>query len=321
MTRREFVRAASAATAGLALSGVPRPASAQSDQYAFFALNVQDFSYPEYTALVLEHALNLHESLNIPVDISLTTWMVDLLQSAPIIARRLVTSPVVSLSYHTRAPAPYHVNYDWAGVGSLSSAPQYDLVRAYETHGLDLVNGVPLARPGGYDYYRSLIGRPPVCVGDLAENSTQAAVDTVFSDLGAQMCVVHGRVSNLGERRNGLYTRPEHYDLRLFGYVGQDPRPIVDSAFAAARTAANARGPYFVGIKMHDNDFFAVESAWLTVYQRGSHRPPWNPAIRSALMPYQQMVAMWTLYETTVRYVAARGIPVVNTSGMLTMAR
>jgi len=35
--------------------------------------------------------------------------MVNLLQAAPELARRLVTSPMVSLAYHTRAPLPYIV--------------------------------------------------------------------------------------------------------------------------------------------------------------------------------------------------------------------
>jgi hypothetical protein len=320
MRRRDFLRTAAAATAGLALGG-RHVALAASDTYAFFALNVQDFTYPGHTAALLTRALDLHESLAMPVDVSLTTWMVDLLQGAPDIARRLVTSPVVSLSYHTRPPAPHHVNYDWYGLAGLSPAQQYAVVLAYETRGLDMVNGVPLDRPGGYQYYASLIGRPPISVGDLADNTLQTTADTVLRDLGAQMCVVHGRTSNLGEQRNGLYTRPEHYDLRLFEYVGQDPRPVIDAAFVAARSASEARPPYFVGIKMHDNDFIAEDSAWITVYQRGRRTPPWDITRMSPLLSAEQATAMWTLYETAVRHVAASGIPVFNTTTMLQMAR
>ena len=59
-------------------------------------------------------------ALGVPLDISLTTWMVDLLQQSPDLARRLVTSPMVCLNYHTRPPQPYHVNYDWAGLSALT---------------------------------------------------------------------------------------------------------------------------------------------------------------------------------------------------------
>lgn len=316
MNRRRFLSRSAVAAAGVML-GSGRAGAAPSDVGVMFTLNVQDFTYPDLTAQLLTAALDLHESLGVPFDISLTTWMVDLLQQAPDIARRLVTSPMVCLNYHTRPPQPYHVNYDWAGLSALTHAQQYDFIRNYETHGLNMTTGQPDARPGSYQYYAQLIGHAPTTVGDLAENSIQAAADAVFRDLGTRMCIVHGRATNLGDTRNGLFTRPEHVDYRLFEYVGQDPRPVLEAAFTTARSTSGARAPYMVGIKMHDNDFFAEESAWVTVYQQSRRAPSWDTSRRSPRIPWETTLAMWSLWETLVRYVVSEQIAVVNSTGVL----
>jgi hypothetical protein len=325
-TRRRFLGKTAAAAAGVALGGLAsRPVvhAAASDTYFFFVLNTQDFAYPHYTAALLQRALDLHESLGVPFDVYLTTWMVDLLQRVPELARRLVTSPVVSLAYHTRAPLPYRVNYDWCGLSSMSSADQYSLIRTYESHGLDMTTGMPQDRAGGYEHFARLIGRPPIGVGIAAEAPIQRSVDTVFSDLGAGICVSHGGVSNFGDTRNGLYQRPEHVDLKLFDHDGEDPHAIVGNALAEAPRVEGARAPYFVGVKMHDNDFFAVDSAWLTVYLAAGARrgPPWDLSRRSPLLTAAEMAARWALWEGTVRAVVARGLQVVNLSQMLGMLR
>lgn len=156
-------------------------------------------------------------------------------------------------------------------------------------------------------------------MGDLAENSIQAAADAVFRDLGARMCVVHGRATNLGDSRNGLWTRPEHVDFKLFEYVGQDPRPLLDAAFVTARATREARAPFIVGVKMHDNDFFAQDSAWVTVYQQGRRTPPWDTSRQSPRIPWETTLAMWSLWESLARYVVTQQIAVVNSEGVLRM--
>ncbi|MGE3274794.1 MAG: hypothetical protein AB7O67_06760 [Vicinamibacterales bacterium] len=318
MNRRTFVSRSLAGVAGLALGRLPARAAA-AGPCVFFALNVQDFTYPQYTAVLLDRALDLHESVGVPLDIYLTTWMVDLLQQAPDLARRLVTSPVVSLAYHTRAPLPYRVNYDWYGLSGLSSAAQYDVVMAYETHGLDMSTGQPLDRAGGYAHYAELIGRPPRAVGIAADAPNQAAVDAVFRALGARIAVSNDRQANLGTMRNGLYERPEHVDVKLFERVGESPAAILDQAIAEAPAAPGAVAPYFIGVKMHDNDFFASQSAWTAVYLApGARRgPPWDLSIQADLLSGAEMAARWSLWEGTVREVAARGLPVVNSEGLL----
>ena len=85
----------------------------------------------------------------------------------------------------------------------------------------------------------------------LMERLRTSPVDRVFADLGGRMRVVHGRVVNLGESRDGLYSRPEHVDLKLYEHVGEEPNAILESALTEAHATEGAVAPFFVGVKMH----------------------------------------------------------------------
>jgi len=317
-TRRQFIQTAAAAAAGAFLPGLPVLQAQTAQVYNFFALNTQDFAYPQQSADLVWRVIDLHESLDVPIDISLTTTMVDLYEAQYMdLLRRLFTSHVVCLGYHGRPPLPYHSDFDWLGLAAMSSDQQRSTIYNYETHGLDLVTGQPTLAAGGYAKLASLAGYAPPSVGILVEGATlQASADAVLAQLGAQFGVVHGRAANLGDRRNELYVRPEHYDLKLFQQAGRSATTVLDEAMAAAPAAAGGRAPFVVGIKMHDNDFFAEDSAWTTVYlaKGGRQGPPWNTALTSALLSAGAQQEMWDLYESTVRYAASiRGrVPIAN---------
>ncbi|MSU59125.1 MAG: cadherin repeat domain-containing protein [Pedosphaera sp.] len=272
-----------------------------------FSLNVQDFSYPELSADVIDRAVTLHEAAGVPVDVFLTTTMVDLYQSNyPALLNRLFTSPVVALAYHTRAPVPYRVNYDWAGLQSMTSNQVYNVVTNYETHGLDLITGQPTPAFGGYAKLRTLAGYAPFAVGVASETPLNGPVQTAFNRLGARINVVHGRAVNLTNRTvRGMYEKPEHVDLRLFetNYDGVASAVILSNAFQWARSSNDVAPPYFVGVKMHDNDFFAVDSAWLTVYTNRTPTWPHAYTTRSPLLSTNEMTNLWNRYEQMVRHV------------------
>jgi len=130
------------------------------------------------------------------------------------------------------------------------------------------------------------------------------AVCSAFKALGGTFAVQHGRAVNLGETKCGLTLKPEHVDLKLFEHVGESGGAVLEAAIAEARTVQGATAPYFVGVKMHDNDFFAAQSAWTYVYLDGARRPPWDPSRRAPLKPQAEQDAMWTLYEAAVRRAA-----------------
>jgi len=318
-TRRQFLQATGAAAAGAWLPAIAPRLQAQTSQvYSFFALNTQDFAYPQQSADLVWRVIDLHESLDVPVDISLTTTMVDLYESQFMdLLRRLFTSRVVCLGYHGRPPLPYQTDVDWLGMSAMSSEQQRSTIYNYETYGLDLITGQPTLAAGGYAKLVSLAGYAPPSVGILVEGATlQASADAVLAQLGAQFGVVHGRAANLGDKRNALYVRPEHYDLKLFQQVGRSATTVLDEAVAAAPSVAGGRAPFVVGIKMHDNDFFAENSAWTTVYlAKGARQgPPWNTALKSPLLMAEAQQQMWNLYESTVRYAASirDRVPIAN---------
>lgn len=303
-TRRRFLATSIGSLA--AASWPARRAHAANDTSLLFSLNVQDFAWPELSAQLVFRALDLHEALGIPVDVSLTTTQSDLFwHDFPELFERLRVSALATVCCHVRPPAPYHAICDWLDVAAMTSGEQQALVRRYETHGLDLVTGQPTADDGGYAALVDRLGYAPPCVGIACDAAVQAAADTVFHDLGATFGVVHGRAANLGERRNSLYVRPEHVDLKLFQHVGADAGALIEAAAAEAPTVRGGRAPFVVGVKMHDNDFFAEDSAWVTVYASGNgRRPPWDLSRRSPLLDAAAQAAMWSLYEGAVTHAA-----------------
>ena len=296
------VSAPSSSTTGSV--SLPTPVSA--DKYITFSLNMQDFSYPEKSVDVLRKALDLHEQYQVPVDVFLTGTIAKYYaEHAPDLVERLKTSSMVAVSYHVRPPAPYTNDFDWLGLADMSATEQYNKIMEYETHDIDLVNGTSTSDLGGYQYVKDLIGYAPYAAGVPSSAGLTTAVDKVMLELGAVMDIVHGdKAFNLGEKKSGLWIRPETIDLKLFSYEGANGATAVDEALTAAPSATDAKAPYFVNVKMHDNDFFAEDSAWTTVYlAKGYHRqPPFNLLLKSLLLSDDAQRVMWTRYEEAVKY-------------------
>lgn len=288
-----------------------------SDVYVTFTLNTQDFSYPEKSADVLKRVLDLHEQLAVPLDVYLTTTMVDWYSTErPEVFAQLKNSSVATVSYHIRPPLPYHnLAYDVAGVTKQTGQEQYDTILEYETHGLDLTTGEPTEARGGFAKLTDLLGTPALAVGSAAAPGTGKTLRQVYKDLGATFVVENSGASNLGEKQEDLYVRPQHADIKLFEMIGEDPATIFATAESQARTTSGAKAPYFLNVKMHDNDFFAEDSAWTTVYLGHGARkgPPYDTSYTSELLTDAEAEAVWNQYESTVRYVSESStLPVLN---------
>ncbi|MDX2112107.1 MAG: hypothetical protein SFY80_17900 [Verrucomicrobiota bacterium] len=265
-----------------------------------FSLNWQDRGYPEKSIAELDRLLTYHESARVPVDVFLTTWQTEVLEDyAPQLLGRLLSSSFVNLAYHVRAPKPYANNYVW---GATTTSTTLD---NYESSHLDLVNGTPVTtEPGGYNYLKTLNGGstyPPVIVGANADSTVQQTVHSWFKNNGASMVVLHkenaqgeGLPVNLGDVSTlpagaSIYLRPEHYDWKLIETYEATAGAVynLDDALAAAQSSASVGGesPWFVGIKLHDNDLFAAQSWWTYVYNPAGRPknqwtvPPWVPEV------------------------------------------
>lgn len=293
------------------------------DTVAMFHLNVQEYGYFDQAVEIIERVLALHEELCVPLDVYLTTWMVDGLDGTALLDD-LITSPVVSLSYHTRPPVPYRVDFleggeDWYGLLANDDHDwRYGVIRGYEEHRLALDTGESdTSQVGGFLKLTQLYGRAPYVVGDAAEVPLQAVVDEVFSDLGVTFVIARpDGGSHLGDTRNGVPIKPEAVDAKVFLYTDEDAALDGDACIThddggdvydceIERCAADTEpGACTVAFKMHDNDFIAVDSWWLTVYWR--HVPPWDPTRLAVELDDDAKAAMWTRYEQVVRRAAER---------------
>lgn len=273
--------------------------------YVLFSINVQDFAYPAESAAVLAKIITLHEETGIPVDIYLTDQMAAIFAADyPDLWARLKTSPAVAISYHTRPPRPYASGPDWLGLKDMSPNDLYTTILRYETYAVDPVTGETTDESGGYQGVAELIGYPPYAASALSgDPHVSATAVQVFAELGAQMTLTHGKALNLGDTKNGLPVRPEHVEIKLFEKVGEEATAIFEAALAQAQ--ASTQKPAFIGVKIHDNDFFATQSAWTTVYIQDRRRPPWNPDLKAPLLSPAEQEAVWALYEATVGYAAA----------------
>lgn len=268
---------------------------------ATFTLNIQDFSYPELSASILERLIQTHEQRNLPVEVFLTTTMVDVFpRDYPDLWEQLTSSSVVDLSYHFRPPVPYHnVAAETVSWSSLSWDEAYEIVYAYETHGLDLVTGEPTQEEGSIAKLTSLLGHPPTCVGAAAGAGAAKVVHQVFADLGARCIVDNSSFTNLGEYLETFWVRPQHVDVKLFEQLHTPAEEILVAAKQAATEIPSATTPYFLNVKMHDNDFFAQNSAWTTVYlARGARRdgPPYDTSLKSPLLSAVEQEKVYEAY-------------------------
>ena len=303
-----------------------------------FHWNTQDFLRPDLTAAYYGRLLDLHEQLEVPLDVFLSETMLDKFeQSYPAFLARLKSSAMVCVSSHTRPPKPYHSGSDigsttgynfnnWSGIqgltGNTAGGALYNFILNYETHGLDLASGLPTAASGGFAKMTAAFGYPPIVAATQSDGVHAVAVSNVFKDLGAKMSIRHNVVNNLGDLANFQNVKPEAYEIKLIelfkaGLV-TPAAAAFDSAVAAARVATSGSGaqaryafaPYFMGVKLHDNDLFTDTSAWIQTYTTptGRKTPTWlpytNPNVRT-LLSEPAPEDRFTYYATMLQYAAA----------------
>jgi hypothetical protein len=201
----------------------------------------------------------------------------------------------------------------------MSASDQVSRVLNYESHVTDLITGQPGSATGGFKRLKEITGSHPVIAAFQPDADLHASVSQVFRDLGASMKISHSApYVNLGSASLGLYVRPEHYDLKLFQSPGQNVGSLIEAGFAAAHVTVGAASPYVVGVKMHDNDFFALTSAWSTTYLRGVSSPNWNITTLAGLKSETDMQAQWTLYEAAVAWADSNRsrVSVANARGL-----
>lgn len=320
---------AGAVGCGAPSSGAPTPGVNDdvpvtfTDTVVMFHLNMQEHGHLTEAVDIATKVLDLHEQLAVPLDVYLTTWMVDDLAGTPLF-ERLVASPLVSVNYHTRPPLPYRANFcvdtapceDWYGLHALDEAAQQDEVLAFESAPINLTTGERLSGLGGFAKLTAALGRPPWVAGiESNGEQLQRAVDHAFQGLGATFVTSHAAGGSAeGDQRNGMPIKPEAVDVKMFNTdVALDGDACVaasnDGAALYDCEVARCAGapPCTVAFKMHDNDFLSHDAWWGVVYAKKT--PPWDPSRKTTPYAADDPVGaefQWGRYQQVVQQAAAR---------------
>lgn len=281
--------------------------------YTLFSLNVHDFPFWEESAEAVNHVIDIHEQYDVPVDIYVNDQIFQFyVAEAPELVERLKTSPVVTVGYHLRAPAPYYFDYkknDYLGLNELSDEELYETLLRYEEHKLDLETGGTLEAPGGYQFVKDTIGyAPPIVSTIVATDRIQKTLSKIYAEKGALYTIVHGRSIDLGEKQSGLLIRPEHVDYKLYEKVGrlEDGAAIFEDALSQIPT----EGLRFIGMKYHENNFYNVGTPFWPIYYTNEKKtqplsPPFDLTASEGLIEdrtEEEEAAHWALYESVVKY-------------------
>ena len=304
---------ASAPTTPSTPSTTPTPSVPKDALYVSFILNVHDWTSPDKSIATVGRVIDTHEKYHVPVDIYLDDPVVQMYASkAPDLLARLASSKDVAVSYHLRPPYPYYFGFDWRGLDAMTPTDLAALLTDYETHAIDLTTGAPTSAPGGYQYLKDRIGYAPYTVSGAIGGDAAEAVEKIYKGMGAQMTLLHGRQTKLGDKEGGLWLRPETLEIKAYEkkghYAGED---LLSDAIAKLPTT----GRRFLNLKWHEDNFYTTGTPWDAVYYEGTDRtkpmsPPFDLSLAndpSATKPKNatEQAEQWKRYEDAVAYVAA----------------
>ncbi len=295
---------------------VYNPGLEQGQNYVMFTLNVHDWVYPEKSVEAVNRTIDIHEKYEIPVDIYLNDPTLQYyLEYAPELVERLKTSEFVVVGYHYRAPHPAYSGFD--NLVDMTDEERYETLLPYEEHRLDLETGEYIGdEEGGYQLLKDTIGYAPVAVGNLAGGLTGVTMDRIYREKGAQLVVIHYDFTEMGDKRNGVYVRPEQVPIKLYesnlAYMHNDssPEELITEGLAEYEEEYGNTG-LFVNLKMHENNYYTYGTPFWPVYWADSGKgealsAPYDLSAgeeQVELRPQNYVDSMWQLYEEAVSYV------------------
>jgi hypothetical protein len=282
--------------------------------YTIFSMNTHDWVFGEKSIETLNRVIDIHEQYSVPLNIHLTDPMVHLyVEEAPDLIQRLKTSEVVAIAEHLRPPSPLYTGFDHSNIIDLEEEALYNAILNYEEQRLDLTTGETLDEPGGFEYMTEVFGYPPLIVGHTTNQSYGETLSQIYEEKGALFAVTHGKESNLGDMTHGLYTRPEHAEIKVYEHARetQSGEDIFDMAFETLDTL-KIDGPQFIGLKYHENNFYTTGTPWWPVYWEDEDKkvplePPYDLNAYEGIVTFKKMSLQedhWELYESTVAYAA-----------------
>ena len=273
-----------------------------------FIINTHDWMHPENSAATIRQIVELHDKMNIPVDIYLDDQIIQKYEEVdPEIFSLLKETPEVSVSYHLRPPYPYYVGFDWMNLKEKSSDEIRTTIENYETHAIDLATGQPTEEAGGYAHLKELMGyAPPVIAGVAAP--FQKIANEVYADMGARMTLVHGKETNIGAFQFNLALRPENVEVKV--YEKKDETPFADILKSALNKTSSNK---YINLKWHEDNFSWSGNLFDPVYYGNKDRseiltPPYaiNGQGGSTERTQAQKDEQWRRYEEALTYMKER---------------
>jgi hypothetical protein len=278
------------------------------ERNVLFTLNTQEFIFSEQSIETVNRIVDIHEEYDVPVDIYLDDVILQsYLREAPELIERLKSSSVVSVSYHARPPIPFYYDYDWLGLDSYGTEELNELIERYGSHAIDPATGETLDAPGGFTYFEEIFGYPPPAAATPTSPTVGKLLQDFFATNGASFLVDNSKDYSWGESKGEMAVRPEDLEVKLFERTDESTQQIFSEL-----NALNGEGPYFMNIKMHDNDFIADESAWVSIYVANKKQnkkqltPPFDLSLAEdrTLLSDEEAEILWTAYENCVAYAA-----------------
>lgn len=304
---------------GLMSAGCTADSSKGAYAYVTFVINTHDWVNPQASADTLKHIVDLHEKYNIPVDIYLTDPIARAYEKdAPDLIKRLKTSSLVAVSYHTRPPTPYYSGFHEELFDGLSNQALYDALYKYETHALDLSTGGTTDEAGGYAHLKDMMGYAPFVVTDAVGNTPlNKTLARIYKDMGAIFSVSHGDDLKLGMELNGLLIRPETVEVKAYEKIadGMSAGDILAEALSQAKAADADKK--FINLKWHEQNFYSTGTPWagpyyLYVAEGGSRHGPLNApydlsrvSLGWAWQDEATQAKEWAAYEDLLKAVSA----------------
>lgn len=266
--------------------------------YAYFVLNVNDYKNSD-GAQYVSKIIDLFNKYSIGLDLYFTEPVLKYYEkSHPQVIEKIKNSSLVTVNYHVRDPHPlgehmvrladkngicrnlnYFKNIDFKYFKEeLKKFESYELVtdnydfkfksRKYCPH-------YNMKERGGYEYVKSLFGRPPLFLGFSAEGFIKKTYLDVLKKKGLRGYVVHRSGKNNFEdnpfsQRYGLLERPADFGIRLQDMFKVDVKSFdfesknriikikdpYNKIISETQKISNHSRPLFVSIVVHDYDFY-----------------------------------------------------------------
>jgi hypothetical protein len=282
--------------------------------YTIFSMNTHDWVFPERSIETLNKVIDIHEEYDVGVNIHISNPMLHVyLEQAPDLIERLKTSEVVAMATHLRPSSPFYNGFDNEGIGDMEGEEQYEAIKAYEEHRLNLETGLNIEdEPGGFEYMKEIFGYPPLIVGHTSSPVYGETLSKVYEEKGALFTAVNGgKDSNLGDMLHGLYIRPQHSEIKLYELAKhtQDGEEAFQQAIDGL---PDQDGPVFIGMKYHENNFYTTGTPWWPVFWEAQDKSdplpaPYDLTASKGIIRFKSEMIQtqhWDLYESTVAYAA-----------------